>query len=295
MKRSEIVRLVSLATLAAVAACSGGSSSAANANSSGGDFLLVRTDPVNGQSVYLNDPLKLDFSEPIDVDSATLTTVSFQAIDALGNPVTELVTGRFLRDRAIGDLEVGRRLLFVPTFATNNTFDNGGFRAGRSYIVQLVGGTTSTTVLRSTNGRKLETPATFQFTTREGTQPAQIFRNPRPGGPRKSGFAIFLCRGRHSGVAFGSIRFALNSGRVARIGSTSGSNFAAWAMTGSAGCCSRRLGPVALRRRGSSRRPTSPRRCRAARRASPVEDARPRGRSRAPSGCSRRCSSRTRR
>ena len=190
MKRSEIVRLVSLATLAAVTACSGGSSSAANANSSGGDFLLVRTDPVNGQSIYLNDPLKLDFSEPIDVDSATLTTVSFQAIDALGNPVTDLVTGRFLRDRAIGDMEVGRRLLFVPTFATNNTFDNGGFRAGRSYVVQLVGGTTSTTVLRSTNGRKLETPATFQFATREGTQPAQIFRNPLPGGPRKSGFAI---------------------------------------------------------------------------------------------------------
>jgi hypothetical protein len=190
MKRSDIVRLVSLATIAAVAGCSGGSSTAVNANSAGGDFVLVRTDPVNGQSIYLNDPLRLDFSEPVDVDSATLTTVSFQAVDALGNPVTDLVTGRFLRDRATGDAEVGRRLLFVPTFATNNTYDNGGFRSGRSYIVQLVGGTTSTTVLRSTTGRKLETPATFQFNTREGTQPAQIFRNPRPGGPRRSGFSI---------------------------------------------------------------------------------------------------------
>ncbi|MFN9706569.1 MAG: Ig-like domain-containing protein [Planctomycetota bacterium] len=193
MKRSDIARQVSLATLAtlaALAACSGGSSSAVNANTSDGDFRLVRTDPVNGQSVYLNDPLRMDFSEPVDLDSATLTTVSFQAIDALGNPVTDLVTGRFLRERSAGDAEVGRRLLFVPTFATNNAFDNGGFRAGRSYSVQLVGGTTSTTVLRSTTGRKLETPATFQFTTREGTQPAQIFRNPRPGGPRRADFAV---------------------------------------------------------------------------------------------------------
>ncbi|MFN7671720.1 MAG: hypothetical protein ACK5S5_14855 [Planctomycetota bacterium] len=190
MKRPEIVRLVSLATLSALAACSGGSSTAVNANSAGGDFLLVRTDPVNGQSVYLNDPLRLDFSEPVDLDTATLTTVSFQAVDALGSPVSDLVTGRFFRDRATGDTEAGRRLLFVPTFATNDAFNNGGFRAGRSYICQLVGGTTSTTVLRSTTGRKLETPATFQFTTREGTQPAQIFRNPRPGGPRRSDFSV---------------------------------------------------------------------------------------------------------
>jgi hypothetical protein len=190
MMRSPVEYLVSLAVLSALAACSGGSSTAVNANSEGGDFVLVRTDPVNGQTVFLNDPLRMDFSEPVDLDTATLATVSFQALDTQGTPIAELVTGRFLLDRSTGDTQVGRRLLFVPSFPTNNDYTNGGLRAGRNYKVDLVGGTTGTTVLRSTTGRKLETPVTFQFATREGTQPPQIFRNPRPGGPRRTAFSV---------------------------------------------------------------------------------------------------------
>jgi len=184
MKPFDPARLLPLATFAVLAACSGGGSLSAGAGASG-DFVLVSTEPVNGQSIYLNDPIRLDFSQPIDLDTATLTTVSFQALDPLGTPVSDLVTGRFAIDRATGDLEPGRRLLFVPTYATNNTFDNGGFRAGRSYIVQLVGGNNATTVLRSQGGKELAAPATFSFGTFEGTQPAQIYRNPAPGGPRR--------------------------------------------------------------------------------------------------------------
>ena len=184
MKPFDPARLLSLASLAALAACSGGGTSASGASPTG-DFVLVSTEPVNGQSIFLNDPIRLDFSQPVDLDSATLTTVGFQAIDELGNPVSDLVTGSFALDRATGDLEAGRRLLFVPTFATNNSFDNGGFRSGRSYIVQLIGGNNATTVLRSRGGKALAAPSTFAFNTREGTQPAQIYRNPAAGGPRR--------------------------------------------------------------------------------------------------------------
>ena len=46
--------------------------------------------------------------------------------DQLGVPVQdELVTGSFSTDRSPGDLVAGRRLLFVPTFPTNNDFSNG--------------------------------------------------------------------------------------------------------------------------------------------------------------------------
>src|SRR5262249_55366472 len=152
---------------------------------------------------------------------------------------------------------------------TNDTFDNGGFRPGRTYLVRLVGGdlhndtvlrsasystaaqsavqsatTTTITVadsrwtpgafvgkyvrltsgdlvgevelitantgtqvtfaaLRSAPGagdrftindqqgrRALGVPITFSFSTAAGTTPAQLFRNPRPGGPRRTGFQI---------------------------------------------------------------------------------------------------------
>jgi hypothetical protein len=189
MKPFDLARFLSLATFAALAACSGGGSTSGSATA-GGDFVLLRTEPVNGQSIYLNDPIRLDFSQPVDLDSATLTTVGFQAIDALGNPVSDLVTGNFALDRATGDVESGRRLLFIPTFATNNAFDNGGFRSGRSYIVQLIGGNGATTVLRSQGGKALAAPTTFQFATREGTQPAQIYRNPASGGPRRTGLSV---------------------------------------------------------------------------------------------------------
>ncbi len=189
MKRFELARIVPLATVAALTACSGSGGGTTGELST--RFSALKTDPVNGATIFLNDPISIDFSTNVDIDSAGLTTVTFQALDQLGVPVQdELVTGSFSTDRSPGDLVAGRRLLFVPTFPTNNDFSNGGFRSGRTYLVRLVGGEGETTVLRNTDGRALESPVTFSFGTREGTQPAQLFRNPKSGGPTRTGFEV---------------------------------------------------------------------------------------------------------
>lgn len=187
-----VARLLSLVSVLAAAACSGGGSGSPGSAGNQGTtkFLALKTDPSNGQTIFLNDPIRIDFSTDVDLDSASLNTISFQALDQLGSPVTELVTGTFSIDRSPGDLAPGRRLLFVPTFPSNNDYSNGGFKSGRTYLVRLVGGQGATTVLRSKAGRPLEEPVSFSFGTREGTQPAQLFRNPKPGGPTRTGLEV---------------------------------------------------------------------------------------------------------
>jgi hypothetical protein len=167
--------------------CSGsGGGTAEGEVKTGGNFVLLKTTPVNGGRVFLNDALRLDFSNKVDLDSANLNTVAFTVLDGLGNPVSELVSGNFQLDASPGDTEVGRRLLFVPHFATNNEYNDGGLRSGRTYLVHLVGGTSlNGTALRDATGKGLELPASFSFSTAEGTLPAQLFRNPLAGGPRR--------------------------------------------------------------------------------------------------------------
>ncbi|MFK7742674.1 MAG: Ig-like domain-containing protein [Planctomycetota bacterium] len=178
---------------AAFAGCSGGDSAVGTAGTGGGggDFAVVRTDPVNGASIFLNDPINIDFTNPVDLDSATLSTMTFQALDQQGNPVSELVVGSFSVTNSPGDTTDGRRLQFVPRFPTNNTFSNGGFKAGRIYLAQLVGGSANNNnVLRDISGRGLAQPITFQFSTNEGTQAPQLFRDPKSGGPLRSDLTV---------------------------------------------------------------------------------------------------------
>ena len=75
MKRSDSVRLLSLATFATLAACSGGGGGAGGVTPAGGDFVVLRTDPNNGGTIYLNDPIRIDFSNVVDLDTAGLTTL----------------------------------------------------------------------------------------------------------------------------------------------------------------------------------------------------------------------------
>jgi len=139
--RVQTSALLGLATLAALTACSGSGGSSPNGElNTGGNFVVLKTVPTNNGRIFLNDPVSIDLSNPVDLDSASLTTVSFQALDQLGVPISELVSGNFRVVTSPGDTEPGRRLQFVPRFAANNTYDDGGFRAGRTYLVQLVGG-----------------------------------------------------------------------------------------------------------------------------------------------------------
>lgn len=178
-----------LALAAAAAACSGGSSDTGAVSS--GTFDVVSTEPLNSGRLYLNDPIRFDFSTPIDVRSANLDSVSFSVLDLNNNPIAEQPTGHFEIATRPGDAAPGRRLLFVPTLPTNDNYDNGGFRPGRNYLVRLVGGDRrNNSVLLSTTGKGISNPQTYRFTTADGTTPTELFRNVKAGGPRKTGFAV---------------------------------------------------------------------------------------------------------
>lgn len=170
-------------------ACSGGGGSGSTQYT--GRFQVLQTDPVTNGRLFLNDPVQIDFSKPVDLGSASLLTMSFVAFDQLGRPVTEAVAGDFSLAASPGDAEVGRRLRFVPRLPTNATYDNGGFRPGRTYLVQLVGGSRiNGTVLRDVDGRALSQAVSFRFSTADGVSPSQLFRNAVVGGPRRTGFEI---------------------------------------------------------------------------------------------------------
>ena len=157
----------------------------------GADFVLEGSEPLDGATIYLNDPVAFDFSRTVNLESANLMTVAFSTFDAQGQANSEFVSGQFQIGTRPGDEEPGRRLLFLPSYASNNDFSNGGFRAGTEYLVQLVGGKRQNgTVLRSQGGQGLVRPTTVTFRTVEGTQPYQLFRNPKRGGPKKVGLSV---------------------------------------------------------------------------------------------------------
>jgi hypothetical protein len=187
MNRVNFARLFSLAIVAAFVSCSGGSD--VGGIKTGGDFIVLQTEPSDNGGLFLNDAIQIDFSNPVMLASASLLTFSFQVLDQVGNTVAEPVAGHFELGTSPGDATPGRRLRFVPRLPTNDLFTNGGFRPGRTYVVQLVGGNpVNGTVLRDVNGKGLARAVSFRFTTADGVTPGQLFRNPAAGGPRRASF-----------------------------------------------------------------------------------------------------------
>ncbi len=190
MNRVKTARLFSLAILVAVTACSGGGGTVSGIKT-GGDFVVLKTEPSDNATLFLNDAIRIDFSNGVDLDSVDLTTFSFEVRDQIGNTVAEPVAGTFALDTSPGDSDSGRRLLFLPKLPTNDLYTNGGFRPGRTYVVQLVGGDrVNGTVMRDVGGKSLAEPKSFRFVTADGTTPAQLFRNTATGGPRRTAFEV---------------------------------------------------------------------------------------------------------
>ncbi|MFK7742941.1 MAG: Ig-like domain-containing protein [Planctomycetota bacterium] len=180
---------VSTAALFTLSSCGGGGSTGDAI--AGGDFVVLSTEPSDNGRLFLNDPIRIDFSNPIDLDSVDLSTFSFQVFDQIGDPVFEPVAGFFELGTSPGDTEPGRRLRFVPVLPTNDLYTNGGFRPGRTYEVQLVGGNRNNgTVIRDTSGRALALPRSFRFQTADGTSPGALFRDTASGGPTRTAFEI---------------------------------------------------------------------------------------------------------
>ncbi len=188
----RVPRLITLAgALAVLAGCSGGGGNTDSVPGTSGDFLVLRTTPPNNGKLFLNEPIRMDFSNRVDLSTADLNTVAFQVFDLNGNPLTERPAGTFSVGRSAGDDEAGRQLVFTPRFPTNNTFTDGGFKPGRLYVVQLVAGSSrNNTTLRDVNGRPLSQPVTFEFRTADGTTPSQLFSDTRAGGPRRVSFQV---------------------------------------------------------------------------------------------------------
>ncbi len=169
----------------------GGGSSPAGLSGTGGDFVLLRVTPPDNAKLFLNDSIQFDFSTAVEPSTADLNAISFSVFDLTGRPLGEQPRGVFRVTRTPGDAQVGRRLEFVPLLPSDDLFTNGGFKPGRRYLVQLVGGDPRNgAVLRDTTGRSLTVPVSFNFSTVDGSSPAELFRNTKLGGPRRTSFEV---------------------------------------------------------------------------------------------------------
>lgn len=165
--------------------CSGGG---AGDQAAGGAFVVLKTEPANNGRIFLNQSIKIFFSNPVDIDTANFNSVAFFVRDANGESVSEQVVGTF----RIGRDETGDRdpriLEFVPRLPSNDTFTNGGFRPARRYLVSLVtSNNPSAPTLRDADQRPLSDKSVIQslsFVTASGTTPQELFLDTRVGGPR---------------------------------------------------------------------------------------------------------------
>ena len=87
---------------AALSSGCGGSSSPGTIG--GGSFLLLRTEPANNGRLFLNQSVKLYFSNPVDLSTANFNSVTFFVFDANGNALSEQVVGtfRYAKDEGSG-------------------------------------------------------------------------------------------------------------------------------------------------------------------------------------------------
>lgn len=156
--------------------------------------MILKTEPANNGQIFLNQSVKIFFSNPIDLSTANFNTVAFLVRDELGNPISEQVLGTFRHGRNdIGD-EDERVLEFVPRLPTNDSFTNGGLKPGRTYVISIIGSNSkSSATLRDTGGRLLSDKSPIQsmrFTTAPGTTPKELFADRTAGGPRVLGVDV---------------------------------------------------------------------------------------------------------
>jgi hypothetical protein len=167
-----------------LAGCSGGGGRTGGVSGSGGDFLLIGSNPLPRSQIFLNDSVFLDFTRDVDLGSANLNSVAFSVFDLNGQPLQEQPRGTFRVLSVTEDGTDARRLQFEPTFPRDDAFSDGGFRAARRYVLQLAGGDPrNQAVLRSKDGKALREPATLEFQTVIGDTPELLFRDTKPGGP----------------------------------------------------------------------------------------------------------------
>ncbi|MHC4898092.1 MAG: Ig-like domain-containing domain [Planctomycetota bacterium] len=176
---------------ALLASCGSGGGGSGTIVDPSGEFIVLRSAPPNNGNLFLNEPISVDFSNGVNIKTASFDAISFAVSDLNGIPLTEPVAGTFHLLASPGDAQAGRRLQFRPTFPKSDTFDDGGLKPGRIYRVQLVEGNRHTGLgLRDLADRGLDRPLSSSFSTAAGTTPSQLFRDTKAGGPHRSGLTI---------------------------------------------------------------------------------------------------------
>ncbi len=187
MRLLSLSARVSALGVAILAGCSGGSSAPGAIRGTGGDFLVLATDPLPDSQVFLNDPIKFTFSRDVDIATANLNSVSFAVFDLNGVSLQEQPRGTFaLGSAPTSDGSRNQRVLeFRPAFPDNDDYSNGGFKAARRYLLQLAQGDPRRgATLQDQLGQALSQPFTLAFRTVDGQTPSQLFRDTGFGGPQ---------------------------------------------------------------------------------------------------------------
>lgn len=179
------ILVASALLLAVMIGCGRGSP---GANAVGGAFVVLETYPQNNGRIFLNENVYLRFSNPVDLSTANFNSVAFLVRDSGGNPLSESVVGTF-RHGVNESGETDRHVLeFVPRLPTSEAYADGGFRAGRQYVVSLVASSSDAApTIRDQDGRPLSKKSevrSIAFRTASGSTPQEIFRDPVVGGPR---------------------------------------------------------------------------------------------------------------
>lgn len=128
---------------------------------------LEQRRPEAAEGIYLNEPLVLHFSAPLDPLSVTRESVRIRAAD--GGPP------------AHGVYEVdGDRLRFRPDPPLEPGLSDGGLRPGTTYVVELAG-FPRPDGLRARDGRALESSYRWTFRTAERGEPLFVDQTPLTG------------------------------------------------------------------------------------------------------------------
>lgn len=120
--------------------------------------------PGAAEGVYLNEPLVLHFSGPLDPLSVTRESVRIRP------------QGGGASARGVFDVD-GRRLRFRPDAALEPDLQDGGLRPGTTYHVELVG-YPRIDGLRARDGRPLERSYRWSFRTADGDGPLYADQTP---------------------------------------------------------------------------------------------------------------------
>ena len=139
----------------------------------GGDFLLLTTNMLDGQQWALNRPISFVFNHAVDPSTIDFSTIQFRPLEN-GNPVT----GGFTVS------EDGFEVTFHPNCGVNESFDDGGLIPDSEYelfVPSITSQNNSFSFLRDSSGKSLRSGTSLQFHTPSYSEP--LFQDFVPGPP----------------------------------------------------------------------------------------------------------------